>query len=164
MKALLLMRHAKSSWRDPTLPDFDRPLNKRGLKAAPLIGKFMRKRGIRPDLVLSSPAKRAAQTTTLVMERGQLEATLRYDERLYGASAADLLAVVSQIEESATEVLLVGHNPGIQDLLERLTGELHRVPTAALARVGLRSGTWGALREGTGRLEWIVRPKELKVR
>ncbi len=84
---------------------------------------------------LSSPAKRAAQTAALVMKSGELEAELRYAEKLYGASAADLLEVVSQIEERAGEVLLMGHNPVIQDLLEGLTGEIQHVPTTALARL-----------------------------
>ena len=79
MKTLLLLRHAKSSWDDPTLQDFDRPLNKRGIEAAALVGKFMRKREVRPDLVLSSPAKRAAQTVALVMESARLDCKTRYD-------------------------------------------------------------------------------------
>jgi phosphohistidine phosphatase len=164
MKTLLLMRHAKSSWDDPTRNDRDRPLNKRGLKAAPLIGQFMRKRRLRPDLVVSSPAKRAAQTAALVMEHGRLTAELRLDERIYAASATDLLAVLARIEDSANEVLLVGHNPGIQDLLECLTSEPERFPTAALARVTLQAETWRDLREGACNLEWIVRPKELESR
>src|SRR5438477_578170 len=107
MKRLLLMRHAKSSWADASLADFDRPLNERGLKAAPLVGRFMRRRRLRPDLIL------------------------------------------------------VGHNPGLEGLLELLTGESRRVPTAALARVALDVEKWGKVREGAGRVELFVRPKEL---
>src|SRR5947209_17764709 len=105
MKTILLLRHAKSSWKDATMSDFERPLNGRGLKAAPLIGRFLRRKKIRPDLILSSPAERARQTTALVMEAAQFSAELRYDERIYEASAARLLEIIYQIEESANVTL-----------------------------------------------------------
>src|SRR5215210_125891 len=117
MKTLLLLRHAKSSWSDPMLRDFDRPLNERGLKAAPLVGRFMRKRKIQPGLVLGSPAERARQTAALVAEAAQLTAAQRFDERIYEASAIRLLEIISQIEETVDEAMLVGHNPGLEELL-----------------------------------------------
>ncbi|MGB7925470.1 MAG: histidine phosphatase family protein [Pyrinomonadaceae bacterium] len=155
------MRHAKSSWDDPSLRDFDRPLNNRGLKSASLIGRFMLKRKIRPGLVISSPAKRARKTAALVIKSAQLESKPRLDERIYEASAIQLLEVISQIETSAEEVLLVGHNPGMEDLLLTLTGEVRRMPTAALARVALDIERWSDARETGGQLEWLVKPKEL---
>ncbi len=161
MKTLLLLRHAKSSWSDPALRDFYRPLNKRGLKAAPLIGRFMRKRKLRPDLILSSPANRARQTTELVVEAAGLETEPRFDESLYEASAVQLLEVVSQVGDDAGEVMLVGHNPGLEDLLVSLTGEARRMPTAALARISLDIERWSEVRETGGQLEWLVKPKEL---
>lgn len=161
MKTLLLLRHAKSSWSDPSLRDFYRPLNKRGLKAAPLIGRFMRKRKIRPDLILSSPANRARQTAELVIEAAELETEPRFDENIYEASAVQLLEVVSEVEEDADEVMLVGHNPGLEDLLLALTGETRRMPTAALARISLDIERWREVRETGGQLEWLVKPKEL---
>ncbi len=164
MKTLFLMRHAKSSWADPALTDFDRPLNKRGKAAAPLMGKFMRKKEVRPDLVVSSPARRAMETVRLLVEAAEIEGDVRYDERLYGANAGELVEVVRGIDEAANQPLLVGHNPGLQDLLEVLTGEVERMPTAALARIALDVEMWSELRESTGELEWIVRPKELKRR
>lgn len=161
MKTLLLLRHAKSSWDDPALRDFDRPLNKRGLKAAPLIGQFMLKRNVRPGLLISSPAKRARKTAKLVINSAQLDIKPRLDERIYEASAEQLLEVVSQIETSADEVMLVGHNPGLEDLLLALTGEVRRMPTAALARIALDIERWSDAREVGGQLEWLVNPKEL---
>ena len=161
MKTLLLLRHAKSSWKDASLRDFDRPLNKRGLKAARLTGRFMRRQKMKPTLVLSSPAERARQTTALVLEASKLSIELRYDERIYEASARVLLEVVSQIEDAADIVLLVGHNPGMEELLESLTGEVRRMPTAALACIGLDLDKWSKVREQRGRCEWLVRPKEL---
>lgn len=161
MKRLLLLRHAKSSWADAGLSDFDRPLNERGLQAAPLVGRFMRKRKLRPDLVLCSPAERARHTASLVREAAGFDAPLRYDERIYEATAARLLEVVSQIEEDAAEVLLVGHNPGLEELLARLTGEPRHMPTAALARVLLDTEKWGKVREHAGLFELFIKPKEL---
>jgi phosphohistidine phosphatase len=155
------MRHAKSSWGDPSLADFERPLNERGRKAAPLVGRFMRKQRLRPDLILSSPAERARQTAALVIESAGLAAPLRYDERIYEATPSRLAEVVSQVEETVGELLLVGHNPGLAGLLELLAGESRHVPTAALARVALDVEKWGRLREGVGRVELFVRPKDL---
>ncbi len=161
MKTLYLLRHAKSSWNDATLRDFDRPLNKRGLKAAPLMGKHMRKPKVLPDMVLCSPAKRTRQTIKLVLEEAEFEPKVRYDDRLYAASAGSVLEVLRETDDRADSVMVVGHNPGLQDLLEVLTGELEALPTAALARIELEVESWSDVRERSGRLEWVVRPKEL---
>ena len=160
MKRLFLLRHAKSSWSDPRLADFDRPLNNRGLRAAPLMGRLMRERKVRPDLILCSPAERARQTAALVVEAARLDTPLRYDERIYEATPARLLAVVSGAGD-AGELLLVGHNPGMEELVELLTGETRRMPTAALARITLDTEKWARPREGAARLEELVKPKEL---
>lgn len=164
MKTLLLLRHAKSSWNDPGIADFDRPLNERGLRAAPLVGRFMRERKLRPDLVICSPAARARETASLVIKAAGLDAPLRFDERIYDATPARLFEIVSQIEDAASEALLIGHNPGFEQLLERLTGEARRMATATLAFITLDIEKWNKLRDGCGRLEWIVKPKELEVR
>src|SRR5216684_7088 len=118
MKTLLLLRHAKSSWKDTSLRDFDRPLNNRGIEAAQLIGKYTHQKKIQTELAISSPAERARQTAELVMKSARLKAELRFDERIYEASVARLLEVVSQIEDSANTVILVGHNPGFEGLFE----------------------------------------------
>jgi phosphohistidine phosphatase len=161
MKTLYLMRHAKSSWKDSELSDFERPLNGRGREDAPLVGRYIGKKKIRPELLLCSTAERARQTAALVSESAGLATETRYDERIYEADAARLLEVVSQIEETAGVALLVGHNPGLEGLLESLTGETHRMPTAALACVALDVERWSKVRERAGRLEWLLRPKEL---
>lgn len=161
MKTLHLLRHAKSSWKDTDMSDFERPLNGRGREAAPLIGQFILKKKIRPDLILSSPAERARQTALLVVKAAKLDAELRFDERIYEADVARLLDVVSQIDETFGVALLVGHNPGMENLVETLTGEQQSMPTAALARIILDVEKWSKVRERTGRLDWLVRPKEL---
>ena len=162
MKRLLLLRHAKSSWDDPRLADFDRPLNERGRRAAPLMGRYLREQEIRPDLILCSPAARARQTAELVAGAAGLAAPLRFDERIYEATAARLLEVVSQAGEGAGEILLVGHNPGMEELLELLTSESRRMPTAALARIRLDTDEWAGLAPRAGRLERHIKPKELE--
>ncbi|HEV2863308.1 MAG TPA: histidine phosphatase family protein [Pyrinomonadaceae bacterium] len=158
MKTLYLLRHAESGLREQGLRDFDRPLNGRGREAAPLVGRFIRKRGLRVDLMLSSPAVRARQTADLVREAAGLSADLLYDERIYEADAARLLEVVTQAE-SADALMLVGHNPGMEELLTFLTGEERHMTTAALACVLLDVEKWAEAR--AGRLEWLVRPREL---
>lgn len=161
MKALYLLRHAKSSWKETGLRDFDRPLNNRGREAAPLVGRFIRKGRLRIDVVLSSPATRARQTAALVKESAGLSAEPLYDERIYEADAGRLLEVVRQAAASADALMLVGHNPGMEELVELLTGERREMPTAALACISLDVEKWGKVRAGAGRLEWLVRPKEL---
>ncbi len=160
MKTLLLLRHAKSSWKAGNVQDFDRPLNQRGLKAAPQVGKSLRKRKLKVDLVLSSPAERARQTAQLMLESARLNVELRYDERIYEAGAARLLEVVSQIDDSANVAMLVGHNPGMEDLLKVLTGEDRHLSTAALACIELNVEKWSKVHTGIGRLEWLAKPKE----
>lgn len=164
MKTLLLLRHAKSSWKEQNLSDFERPLNGRGLKAAPLMGRFLRRKKIQPDMIVSSPAERAHQTARLVIEAMKLDAAHRLDERIYEASVHDLLEVISQVEESANVILLVGHNPGLEELLEILTGEAQQMPTATLALITLDIDKWSETRMRVGHLEWLVKPKELAER
>lgn len=160
MKTLYLLRHAKSSWQEPGLKDFDRTLNARGREAAPLVGRFVREQKLRVDLMLSSPAVRARETAALVKESAALSTELLFDERIYEADAAALLEVVTQSAESAGALMLVGHNPGMEELLTLLTGETRRMQTAALACVALDVEQWGETRAGAGRLEWLARPKE----
>jgi len=163
MKTLLLLRHAKSSWDDTSLPDFERPLNERGRRAAPLIGELLSKQNLRPELVICSPAKRTRETIALVLKAAGFETELRYDAGIYEASAEGLTEVISRIETDKNDVMLVGHNPGMENLLERLTGKDVRMPTAALARIILNCNTWNEAGE-KGELEWLVNAKELAKR
>jgi len=161
MKVLYLLRHAKSNWDDPDIDDFDRVLNNRGEKAAPLMGEQIRRREVRPDLILCSPAKRAEQTATLALESAEIESEPLFDERIYLASASTLLSILSERAEKVDSVMLIGHNPGMANLLEMLTGKYDEFPTAALARIKLDIKKWKELRRGCGTLDWILRPKEL---
>ncbi len=160
MKRLYLLRHAKSSWDDPSLADFDRPLNGRGLKAAPFMGKLIADRKIRPEIILSSPAVRARQTAELFKKAAGLKCQLRFEKDIYEASEADLRRVVSELEEEFVSVLLVGHQPGTGELIRFLTGESPEIPTACFASISLKVDTWADIRNGSGKLDLILRPKE----
>lgn len=161
MKHLFLLRHAKSSWDDDSLDDFDRPLNPRGKKAAPMMGKVLKERDIAPDIVLCSPAKRTKQTLKLVNETAKLKSDVTFDEAIYDASAADLRKLLKKQKNSVKSVLLIGHNPGLEELLEDLTGKYERLPTAALVQVDITADEWSSINNGGNKLAWIVRPKDL---
>lgn len=160
MKHLLLLRHAKSSWDDQGLEDFERPLNKRGIKAAKLVGQFLRREEIKIDLVISSPAKRARETIELVLPAAKLEVELRFEDRIYEATPRTLLAVIAEVKPSVNTLMLVGHNPGFEGLLEILTTQARHLPTASVAFIDLDSDEWKKARAG-GKLVRLVRPKEL---
>ena len=164
---LLLLRHAKSSWDDESLPDHDRPLAKRGRKAAELVGAHLRASGPRPDLVLCSSATRTRETLELLsLEDPQV----RIEDDLYGADDGALLARVRLLPEDAGTVLLIGHNPAMQDLAIRLAGPgageqaarlREKFPTAALAVYEI-GGVWGSLAADVAHLSSLVLPRELR--
>ncbi len=162
MKTLFILRHAKSSWDDAALSDFERPLNERGLDAAPLMGGVMKKNRFEPELILSSPARRAEQTAALVKQSAGIGGAIRFDERIYEASPARLLEVISEQNEKIASVMLVGHNPGLEGLLKFLTGELQPMPTAALAIVDLETDKWNQINSSKGSLRTLIRPKEIR--
>ena len=161
MRALYLLRHAKSSWKDVDLADFDRPLSSRGRRASESIGQFLKSKEIAFDLVVSSPAVRARQTIELVLRTAKMRPELRFDERIYEATSARLLEVISQIENEYKSVLMVGHNPGMQEILLLLTGQNEEYPTAALTKIAFKNLKWTEVGNKKGSLEWIVRPKEI---
>lgn len=160
-KLLLLLRHAKSSWDDPSLPDHDRPLAPRGHRAARRIGERLRADQTPVDLVLCSSARRARETVDLVAPPG----TLEVDERLYGASARDLLERLRQVPDDVGSVMLVGHNPTMYDLVLELLSDADRraidkFPTAALATLTF-TGSWSSLAAGGTDLVAFLKPREL---
>lgn len=155
------MRHAKSSWDDANLADFERPLNDRGLRTASFMGKFMREKGHEPSIIVSSPAERARQTTELVKDAAGFLCEIRFDERIYDASPRTLLEVASEIDDDHSSALLVGHNPGMEGFIRLLTSDLEPMPTAALAVIDLDIDTWDNIHDGCGQLRTVFRPKEL---
>lgn len=162
------MRHAKSAWDTGAATDFERPLSGRGRRDAPRMGAWLRTQGLRPDLVLSSPAARASKTAFLVCKELDIpRQEINWDERIYGAGPSDLLGILGEQPRHADRVLLVGHNPGMEELLCYLWGDATRLPpdgklmpTAALAHLAMPDD-WTKLHYGCARLRSLIRPKEL---
>ena len=162
MKTLLVLRHAKSSWSDPALDDHERPLNKRGRRDGPRMGQLVREYGLIPDVVISSDAVRARLTAEAVVEAARYAGQILLDPHLYMASAGDILSRLREVREKAETVMIVGHNPGLEELVAQLTGEGQDLPTAALAQIVLPIHRWRDLTLSTrGTLVGHWRPKEL---
>lgn len=170
MKTLLLLRHAKSSWDDHSLDDFDRPLNQRGQQAAPRMGRWIREHDLVPDHVLCSAARRARETWEAVSaELGSpVETTVL--RSLYLAEPEGILEVVHQADDEDDVVLVVGHNPGFEDLSRLLTGRgkgraleqlADRMPTGALAVLRFDVDRWDEVAPGEGTLLHFIRPRDL---
>ena len=148
MKTLFLVRHAKSSRDDPSLPDRDRPLDDRGRRDAPKMGKRLAKRDVKPDLLLSSPALRAVTTAQLIAEEIGLESKdIAVDDRLYASSPDDLLAVIRALDNKLDRVMLFGHNPEFSDLAHRLSSEIVDMPTSAVAEYDFDTKAWSDVGE-----------------
>lgn len=168
MKILYVLRHAKSDWGDSSLNDFDRPLNARGKKAAKAIGKELRKRKIKPDLVLASPAVRAQQTLGRVQDAHGSSFMATAEPAIYLAEPETLVDLIKGVSRDVQRLLIVGHNPGLQELVLSLSrpGELldeaaEKFPTAALAEIRFDTQGWDEIVPGHGILECLVRPREL---
>jgi phosphohistidine phosphatase len=143
MKTLFVIRHAKSSWDDPALPDKDRPLDDRGKRDAPKMGKRLAKRDVNPDLILSSPAMRALTTAQIIARK--LDYKLQdivVDDRLYAGEMDDLLNVIQQLDDKLERVMLVGHNPELTELAYRLSSGITHMPTCAVAELTFDAKSW----------------------
>lgn len=161
MKTLLILRHAKSSWGKPELPDHERPLNKRGKHDAPRVGKLLREEGLVPDVILSSTARRARETAERVIETSGFEGNLLLIPEFYHGSYEAMLELLREVPEDADNVMVVGHNPELEEFIQELADEYARLPTAALAKVELPIQKWSELRETvTGKLVKVWRPRD----
>lgn len=171
MKTLTLLRHAKSSWDDPVARDFDRPLNKRGQRAAVVVGRHMRSVDMGFDHVVASPAVRIVETVEQIETGFGSALAPAWDRRAYLASASSLLDIVHELPDGADTALLIGHNPGLEDLVlllipDRAGDELRdsveeKFPTAALAVMTFDVDSWDAIRPGSGTLTRFTRPRDL---
>jgi phosphohistidine phosphatase len=163
VKSVLILRHAKSDWDAGYSSDHERPLARRGVRAAELIGRFLGHIDQVPDQVISSTAVRARTTAELGIEAGQWNSPALYTEALYDASVGSVLELLQQLDDSVARVLLVGHQPTWSELISALTGgATYRFPTAALARVDFEADRWDEVRTGHGSLVWLVTPRIIK--
>jgi phosphohistidine phosphatase len=160
MRELLLLRHGKSDW-PPDMSDFDRPLAKRGKRSAERIGAYLVKNGLLPDRIVTSPAKRAAETAVALAENIGFDLRSIVEEpRLYHAEPQTILSIVRKQPGTANRVMLVGHNPGMEILVGEMTGTFGPFPTAALAVVE-HDGDWADLIPDSVTLTHLIRPREL---
>jgi phosphohistidine phosphatase len=170
MLTLSLLRHAKSSWADPDLHDFDRPLSERGTDAAPRMGAFMARQGIAPELILCSPAVRARQTLDLVLPHLRGNPEVAYEDALYLASASAMLKRIRKVAAEVRHVMLIGHDPGLHTLARGLAGAgeqkdlqalAEKFPTGGLVVLAFTARRWSNVKCGAGRLQFFMAPKRL---
>lgn len=162
MKTLLILRHAKSSWSHSGMGDHERPLNGRGKIDAPRMGELLKKEGLVPDLIISSTAKRALTTAEVAANSAGYEGEIKTTRQLYHAGPEDYFIVLKGVKDSHDRVMVVGHNPGMEELVEEFSERPERMPTAALAQVELQIDSWTEMGgEVNGRLVSLWRPREL---
>lgn len=162
MKYLLLMRHAKSSWKEASASDHARPLNKRGKRDAPRMGQFIREQGLLLDAVLCSTAARARATAAGFLETCTFEGEVQYFDDLYHGTPEIISKLLSQLPEEVGTAVVIGHNPGLDDFLEIICGASEHMPTAGVAYIRFALDRWIDMNEDTpGELLQIWRPKEI---
>lgn len=162
MKTLLLLRHAKSSWKDSDLEDHDRPLNKRGKREAPRMGKLLTDEKLLPELILSSSARRARKTAEHVIHASGYRGETRITAELYEAGPEKLRQFLAGLPDFLVRVLLVGHNPGLEELLESLAGAYVPLSTAALAQIEIPISDWAEISgQPQASLKNLWQPREL---
>jgi phosphohistidine phosphatase len=165
MKTLYLVRHAKSSWKYPNLDDFERPLNKRGRKNAPFMGEILKKLKVAPDLIISSPANRAATTARIIAANINypLE-NIQYSETIYEFSQGALIQVVKYIDDDVSKAMVVGHNPALNDLANYFGDRpISNIPTAGIYCLDLNIASWTRIRENCGQFKFFEFPKKHKM-
>lgn len=167
MRRLTLVRHAKSSWRDDTLADHERPLAERGERDAPRMGERLRERGERPELILTSSAKRALATAEcLARAIGYPPQALQIEPDLYLADSATILAVVAARDDSINELMIVGHNPGLTELVDELVPDLRmdNLPTCGIVAIDSTAKHWSELGSPNASVAYYDYPKKHKHR
>ncbi len=162
MKYLLILRHAKSSWKQPYSTDHQRKLNKRGKHDAPRMGDLLSREDIVPELIITSSAVRAVMTAEAAAQSSGYDGELLVSKWLYHAGTTEYVHALNEVSDEIDRVMVVGHNPGMEELLEDLAGSYERMVTAALAHVALPIEGWGLLHESVeGKLLDIWYPKDL---
>ncbi|MCX6074526.1 MAG: histidine phosphatase family protein [Campylobacterales bacterium] len=162
MKTLLLIRHAKSDWSNPLLNDFERGLNKRGEREAPLMGEVLSQKGIHPDLILSSPALRA-KTTAIAMAHklSYVKNSIYYEPTLYASDVESILSVIRNVSQSVDTLLVFGHNPEFTECVNEICGTtIENIPTCGVVAIRLYTDNWVDIGFNSGELLFFDSPKE----
>ena len=163
MKKLYIIRHAKSSWKDLMLSDFERPLNKRGNSDAPLMGKVLKKRGIFPHAILSSPANRAKTTAEIIAKEINFHQPIIYNKNIYEASALTLESVLTSLDDNYEIVFIFGHNPGLNMLVERFVKFDENIPTCGVVELEFDCKKWSEISSDNADLISFDFPKKHKI-
>lgn len=160
MKTLFLTRHAKSSWKNPDLSDIDRPLNRRGKKNAPLMGTVLKEKEILPDLMLTSPAKRAKKTALFIAEAiGYSKQDIKVEENIYEASPAELMDIIHQFKDKYDSVMMFGHNPSFTTLNNYLSNNyIDNIPTCGISAIQFDTN-WSNIEAMSGKSVFFIYPK-----
>ena len=157
------MRHAKSSWKDEGLTDHERPLKKRGKNDAELMGKMLKSKKIVPNIILCSTAQRAKETAELLADKMKYKDKIVYSDRLYMAEPSDILNEITTFADTQKTIMVIGHNPGSEALVQILTGKVESLPTASIAYVTAKIDNWKDVKDSDGlKLKNLWRPKDLK--
>lgn len=142
MKKLFIIRHAKSSWKDYSLDDFDRPLNKRGFLNAPLMGKYLKDKNIVPDIILSSPALRAKTTAEIIANKVKYKKQIVYEESIYEVDINTLHNIITSLKNKYNIAFIIGHNPGLNLLVDNYVGFDENIPTCGVVELEIKSDSW----------------------
>jgi len=161
MKSIIIFRHGKSDWDATYDRDHDRPLSKRGFKAAIKMGKYLDKINQIPDQVISSSATRTKNTAELAIKHGNWNSKYSIESKIYGGSSETLLELVHLLDNKVNSICLVGHEPTCSSFISLCTFHSQRFTTASMAKINFKSDTWNKIEFGTGTLDWIKSPKEL---
>ncbi|WP_417333315.1 SixA phosphatase family protein [Halarcobacter sp.] len=160
MKKLYLIRHAKSDWSNPSLEDFDRPLNKRGEKNAPFMATILKQKNANPDLIISSPAYRTKKTAKLIKKGIAFKGEILYDEHLYEASLKTMLEIVNYINDDYDKVFIIGHNPTLNMLAFYLVGFNENIPTCGVLEIEFDCDSWREVNKKSAKLISFDYPKK----
>jgi phosphohistidine phosphatase len=162
MKTIYLVRHGKSKRGPEYETDFERPLAKRGKRDAARMGAYLAEHDLLPDLIVSSPAERARDTTLRLAEAADYQGEIRFEDVLYFTNDQAYLDLIWSLDDTLASAMFVGHNPATESVIETLSGTYARMPTTAVACIRFEVETWDEIQEGLGRLAWVERPKELE--
>lgn len=162
MKRLYIIRHAKSSWKDATLNDFERPLNKRGKSNAPMMGSRLKAKSIMPDIILSSPAQRAKSTAEMIARELEYTKKIVFNENIYESSVDELRKIITGINDKKDTVFLIGHNPELNMLVDYYIKFYENIPTCGIVEVEFECDKWADIAPKNAKLISFDYPKNTK--
>lgn len=161
MKSLILVRHAKSDWSNPQLKDFDRPLNKRGIKNAPLMAKKLKTLlNENPNLIISSPSLRTKQTLEYFLKEFDYKGEIVFEDKIYETSYLELLEVIKNVDDTKNKIFVIGHNPALNDLLDVFIDDFNlNIPTSAILKLDFDTSSWKSISKNNAKLIFFQYPK-----